>query len=77
MSVDSNNRTKLKVINEDATTQCLTLIDNAIRRNQDTPIVLDVLRRLRSKVRLIGKHGGLSTGQQVMPSNNLTSDNPK
>ena len=48
--------------------ECLQLIDNAIKRNANTPIVLDVLKRLRTKVRLIGKDGGRLNEQKEQHS---------
>ena len=52
---------------------CLQLIDNAIKRNADTPIVLNVLKRLKNKVRLIGQDGGRSNAQKAKPCGNSTN----
>lgn len=55
--------------------ECLKLIDNAIKRNANTPIVLSVLKRLRKKMQSIGLDGGHLNKPPAKRSDNLTPSN--
>ena len=54
--------------------RCLKLINNAIKYHQYDLRVVEVLKKLRKRVRSTGAGGGLSTEQQAMRCDNSTAN---